>query len=54
MVSVHRPNVFSGSLNINVDVAFMRTPVWLINLCCSEGKDDKVTGVSSKFKQFIV
>ena len=27
--------------NINVDVAFMRSPVWLMNLCRSEGKDEK-------------
>lgn len=36
---------FLGLYDINVDVAFMRTPVWLINLCHSEGKDDEVTWV---------
>lgn len=40
---LHRPMCFLGLYNINVDVAFMTTPVWLINLCRHEGKDDEVT-----------
>lgn len=38
---MHSPRVFFlGLYDINVAVAFMRHPVWLVNLCRSEGKDD--------------
>lgn len=36
---------FLGFYDINVDVAFMRTHVWLMNLCFSEGKDGEVNWV---------